>query len=292
MHLYSALQCIALILLIHLPLLHSHQKIDPSLENQPFVSCRFEGQLGNQLFEIAAASALAWDNQATPWFPNICSKVLAEHVFFRCNTVVPKIQTITHSWKEPAYSYTKIRYRPNIQLIGYFQSERYFAHHRDRILELFAPHPNDTAYIQKKYGSFLKHPQTVGVQVRYYKHEDPTSNMYPQFGIDYLTKAIACFPKDSLFIVSSNNIAYVRKNFPTTVHNVLFLEGEPNYIDLWILSMCKDNIITNSSFGWWGAWLNNNVQKKVYYPKPLFYKLPLKDYCPEEWIGIEAVPEP
>ena len=55
-----------------------------------------------------------------------------------------------------------------MMMTGYFQSEKYFQHHRKRILKLFAPRSDDEAYIQSKYGALLNSPCTVGVQVRLY----------------------------------------------------------------------------------------------------------------------------
>lgn len=216
---------------------------------------------------------------------------LAKHVFFRCK-LVPTIPGISCIYREPIASYQKITYHPNMQLDGYFQSEKYFAHHRKELLKLLAPRSDDLAYIKRKYKRILRHPNSVGVQIRFYKWEDSKSEIYPQYGMDYLKKAMALFPKSALFVVSSNNIEYARKSIPAWAKKrVVLLQNEPNYIDLRILSMCKHNIITNSSFGWWGAWLNTNPKKTVVYPRPLFYGLLTQDYAPKSWRGVNALPD-
>ena len=172
---------------------------------------------------------------------------------------------------------------------GYFQSEEYFNHHRQRILELFAPRSDDLAYIQSKYGNTLALPMTVGVQVRWY-WEDAEGKSYNQYGKDYFTKAMALFPEDALFIVSSNNCDFAKKCMPESRH-IVYLENEPDYIVLFILSLCEHNIISNSSFGWWSAWLNQNPKKIVICPTAWVnpnWSLPTQDVCPQDWIKLDA----
>jgi len=257
-------------------------------KQKPFVTARIYGQLGNNLFQVATTSALAWDNNAEPCFPDFSSEsALYQHVFFRFKNKLPNNQ-ITFEWHEPIPTYHAITYRPNMLMIGYFQNENYFAHYRDRLLELFAPHPDDLAYIRKKYAQILDHPNTVGVQLRYYKWEFPTENTYPQYGKDYLDKAMSKFDQSSLFIISSNNLDFARKSIPEWAKNVIFLEHEPNYIDFYVLSLCKHNIITNSSFGWWAAWLNQNPNKIIVRPAYWSAYIQGPDACPKEWLAIDA----
>jgi len=269
-----------------LTILNSAEGTESVETEKPCVTARYIGRLGNNFFQIAAASSLAWDNGAEPYFSRYGGSGTIERVFFRCD-LRQGDRKIDAEWWEPTYSYSPIRYSPNIRLGGYFQSEKYFAHNRERLLELFAPHPDDMEYIIHNYSWILDHPNAVGVQVRYYKDEDYNGSMYIQYGRDYLEKAMALFPDSSLFVVSSNNLNYARNNMPLG-KNIVFLENERDYIDLHILSLCKHNIISNSSFGWWGAWLNKNPDKMVIYPTPLFGILPCQDYCPPEWISVNA----
>jgi hypothetical protein len=175
-------------------------------------------------------------------------------------------------------------------LDGYFQSEKYFVKHKDKIIEHLAPREDDLAYIMQKYGNLLSHPRTVGVHLRWY-FEDGIGAVFIQYGKDYLKKAMAAFPKDSLFIVCSNNPNFARKNVPEDIQNVVFIENEPDYIDLYLLSLCKHNIISNSTFGWWGAWLNKNPKKLVIAPATWLHPIngpPAQDVVPKSWKKIKA----
>lgn len=266
-----------------------YRKKDENIKT--YVTSQIMGRLGNNLFQVATACALAWDYGAEPSFPELLHKIaysthVRKHILFRCNVRLPR-NRIINEWHDPSFTYDKIEYRPNIKIFGYFQSEKYFYHHRDRILELFAPNSTDMNYIKNKYSHILNHPNSVGVQIRDYYEDDKTGSMYFQYGIDYLTKTMAYFPENTLFVVSSNNREFAKKNIPSFAKNIIFL-NEPFYIDFYILSLCKHNIITNSTFGWWAAWLNKNPNKIVFCPKDWVGGLCCDDVCPDRWIKIDA----
>jgi FkbM family methyltransferase len=251
----------------------------------PYLSAHMLGRLGNNMFQIAAASAAAWDNGAEPVFPELDpGSEQYRHVLMRCNVAPDNVEWV--DWREPGYAYAPIEYGPNRRLVGYFQSERYFAHHDARMRALFSPTPEDAAHIQSTYGELLERPQTVGVQLRYYREED--ADTYPQYGAQYLMLAASQFPASTTFVLSSDNLDYARASIPATMKNVVVLEGEPDYIDLFVLSACRHNIIGNSSFGWWAAWLNENPDKRVIRPANWVNGLPAQDVCPSEWLALDA----
>jgi hypothetical protein len=72
--------------------------------------------------------------------------------------------------------------------------------------------------------------------------------------------------------------------------NMLYIEGNNQFIDMCMMSMCSHNIIANSSFSWWAAWLNNNRDKKIIAPKkwfgPSYYYHDTKDLYCQDWIII------
>lgn len=251
------------------------------------------------MFQVAATCSHAWDNGATPYFPDFAANPSLgiptnyEHVFFRCNHSEPTSSPALQ-WAQPIrlrFTYAPIPYYPNMRINGNFQNERFFAHHRDKIVKLFSPKEDDLAYINEKYKEILEHPKTVGIQVRNFGIPNDKSawSWGAQYGYDYFQKAMALFPEDSLFIVSTNDMPFARQNVPTENKNVIFLENEHYYIELFLLSMLKHNIISNSTFGWWAAWLNRNPDKIVVTPRRwIGAKLRRIDVWPPGWIQINA----
>jgi len=270
-----------------------------SVYAKPFVEAELRGQLGNNLFIVATACALAWDHDADAYFPELTFKYAynweniplnLSHIFFRCNLSAPP-RDISFNWNQPSFSYHPIVFQPDMKIHGYFQSEKYFSHQRERLLELFAPHPDDFDYIQTKYEWLLEHPCSVGIQIRK-NWEDPHGNIFIQYGKDYLRKAMNVFPENALFIIFSNDYEFSHQNTPEEMTNrVIYVENEPHYIDLFLLSLCKHNIISNSTFGWWGAWLNRNPEKIVVAPKQWLHpccNLSTYDVLPENWLKVEG----
>lgn len=279
-----------------IPALKNKMNSNPSV-SQGYVTCDFMGQLGNQFFQIATATSLALDNEATPIFPGLITEkefnvpLNYSKIFYHLNTQQPK-NPVDYIYIEPQFPYSPIPFQPNMLIRGWFQSEKYFRHHKQEILYLFAPHPEISCYLQEKYSDILKQDNTVAIHYRSYALEDPQHLVYADCGMDYFTQAINMFPEDSIFVVCSNDIQWCKQNFSNLDRKFIFVENETHYHDLYLMSMCKHNIICNSSFSWWSAYLNKNPDKQIIAPKKWFnpkYEALIKgaqDLIPEEWITI------
>ncbi len=265
---------------------------------KPYVTCNFAGQLGNQLFQAAAAIAYARDHQSNAIFPTIQQAIGGainyQHVFHRLNTALPSsAKRSFYDYYEHLHTHYTI-FSPifhqegmNIRLNGFFQTERYFIHHADYIREIFSPSPDILVQIHRKYGELLKNP-TVGIHVRTFI----TDGRNPQIvGIggaswNYFLRAIQCFPEHFHFLIFSDAIEWTKKHFPPCNRAVTFIEGNPHYIDFYLLSLCQHQIISpESTFSWWAAWLNRNIKKVVIAPNTWSGRED-NETIPKEWIKI------
>jgi hypothetical protein len=240
--------------------------------------------LGNMLFQIATISSLAKDNNAIATFPDIgrpeygsYSTSLLDKIYIK----PPNINLISNA--ESSFDYHDLKYIPNSIYKGYFQSEKYFKHNRDYILNLFK-NQNIIKQIQKLYPNISNNSISLHVRRGDYIN---LSEFHPLQTIDYYNQAIEFIGSYKNIFVFSDDIEWCKQNL--TYDNMIFVEKQTDVFDLIAMSLCSNNIIANSTFSWWGAWLNENPNKVVIAPKNWFgIKRNLDDsnIVPESWIKI------
>lgn len=258
------------------------------------ITCDLKGGLGNLLFQISAAYSLGLDNQdsvyidmnsgvksCTPHFTVV--NVYKDNIF--CRLTDSPLKDHKNHYQEPTLRYSPIPYTPDLYIHGYFPCEKYFKHHRQEILNLFAPNPKTISYIDTKYGELLKR-ETVGIHIR--------RGDYVRLGItlskEYYTQALSNFTDGETIIFFSDDIPWCINAFdPDRKKGYVFINGEKDFIDLYVMSMCKNHILSNSTFSWWGSWLSTGA-KKIYAPDIWCEKSQTPDefddiYCPS-WIRV------
>jgi hypothetical protein len=261
-----------------------------------YVSVELMGQLGNQLFQIAAAYTYALDHNIPLYVPGLFSKSDWNishngHYLFQGKLNGQSSFTNYQTWSEPAFTYTPIPSWQRIHLYGYFQSEKYFAHRRNEISDLFSCPPHLMERIQAKYPILQSTNQVVGVQIRDYRREFPSGEFHPTHGRSYYENAFQQFSADATFLISTNNADLARECVEGLSSNLIYLEGTDYIEDFFTLAQCDSFIISNSSFGWWAAWLSKSENKKVLFPNKWF-ALPyinadiIKDLVPSDWFGV------
>ena len=111
------------------------------------------------------------------------------------------------------------------------------------------------------------------------------SEFHAVLGKEYYDKAMSKY-HGAKFVFFSDDIEWCKKNF-SSIENTHFVEGETDVVDLYFMSIMKHNIIANSTFSWWGAWLNKNPDKIVIAPHkwygPKNSHLEDNDIIPEHW---------
>lgn len=215
------------------------------------------GRLGNQLFGIAAAIGVAKSNEMIYTFPN----------FNYRDSFVNKLPNFVVE-SEVNYLEKQFNYEPVIldkskvtNLVGYYQSEKYWINYRDEILEYF------TFSNEVKNSTHLKNPfvpfNNVAIHVRRGDYLN-LPNHHPVLPISYYEQAMSYFD-NKRFIVFSDDMQWCKENFKGD--KFLFANGS-EVEDLYLMSMCESHIIANSSYSWWGAYLAGS--KQVFAPKNWF----------------------
>lgn len=227
------------------------------------------GRLGNQLFQIATTISTALRNNDTYVFPN-----WKEETNFNIHNCFSNQIHNTKNHIEPYYHYAPISYEPNLNLQGYYQSEKYFSDFQDIIHGLLTP----------KIGFPIKYNYT-SIHIRRGDYLNLTKE-YVQLNMDYYKKAMNII-NSKYYMIFSDDINWCKQNFMG--NNFIFSENKSDVEDLALQLSCEHNIIANSSFSWWGAYLNKNPSKIIIAPQQWFGPgLPhnTKDLLPSKWIKI------
>ena len=256
----------------------------------------YGGRLGNQLFQIAAALSLAMDNDAEAVFPDYPKwelyeiPVNREKVFHRINFEMPQKRVMYTYFEHKDFHFRPIPYFPNMKIFGYFQSENFFKHNKEKVLPYFEASQEISDYIVSKYHDLLSHPCTVAVHLRGYLQESPNlEKMFVMLGRDYVEKAASLFEEEALFVIFSDQMDWAKEVLKDFSRPHIFIEGERHYHDFYLMSYMKHQIITNSTFGWWSAYLNKNPDKIVAAPYPWFHPnhhLSSEYIIPDDWVKI------
>ena len=199
-----------------------------------------------------------------------------------------------HYYRQPFFHFDSKFYKAaaNTYIKGYWQSERYFLPIRDIILKELTFKPGIIDNV-KDFAHQLQQGQSVAVHIRRGDYTNPAAiKMHGILSVEYFQKAITYIGKQyeaAKFYFFSDDIQWAKDNL--NVENMEFVSGKiskNHHEDFFLMSKCHHNIIANSSFGWWAAWLNDNPDKIVVAPKNWFNKGPkdTQDLIPEGWIKI------
>jgi len=177
-------------------------------------------------------------------------------------------------------------------LRGYFQSSKFFRGIEDEIREEFTPIDEvvqSCLEVESELREESEGKRLVSIHVRRGDYL-MLANHHPPCEVDYYQKAISHFDlSDHKFIVFSDDAEWCKQIFGD---QVTYIEGGAASQDMHLMSKCDDHIIANSSFSWWGAWLNGKKDKKVIAPSKWFgpakdsKEHPMHDLYEEGWIII------
>ena len=258
--------------------------------NRPQITCDLLGPsngnygLANMMFQIASLSSLAKDNNGVATFPQLKNPKYGEYTSNILNKVpVGGLKGLFKPEKETPFEYQKLDFIPNTIYKGYFQSEKYFAHNRDFIINLFK-NKNILKEIKSKYPNITD--QSISLHVRRGDYIN-LQTYHPLQTKEYYDKAISKIGSYKNIFIFSDDIPWCKKNL--NYKNTIFMENNTDFFDILAMSLCSNNIMANSSFSWWGAWLNENQNKTVIFPKKWFgakRNLSDKDMIPSNGIAI------
>jgi hypothetical protein len=219
------------------------------------------GRLGNQLFQIAATIGIARRSG--------CSFVFPPWPYTRqFEFPIPQAHSIRQMQRRTprSFAYEEIVIDRATELYGFFESEQFFAHCKDEVRHYFTPHHAVSQLLERGFTDLLA-TRTCSVHVRRTDYLGDPAFTDLASG-DYYERAMSQFDSDTTFVIFSDDIEWCRQRFrgnPT-----FFVEALSEVEDLFLMARCRGHIIANSTFSWWGAWLDPNPDKKVIAPAQWF----------------------
>lgn len=268
------------------------------MKNSLFV--HLNSGLGNLMFQIAVANAYALKhNKNLIFHQNFYSQSNHKPIEYYFDNIFSKlnfqrsqifIEDSLCEYEEDSFNFLEIPYvAESLILKGYFQSYLYFQEKSKEVVDFF-----DLSFEINKQNLDLLNDNTCSIHVRLGDYNQ-SQHAHPIQSEDYYKSAMKEFDKNTRFLIFSDEITSLKnKNFLNEdgSREVFYIENQKPHEDLKLMSLCKNNIIANSTFSWWAAYLNRNENKKVIYPKKWFtdwYAGVIKtsscpkDLFPENW---------
>jgi hypothetical protein len=291
------------------------------------LTCNLQGGLGNQLFQIFTTIALSLKTNQSFFFINkhkLTSDTAAQNgttvrysywdtflsnlkPFVKDQDKLPKLELC---FKEQSFNYD-----PSIlinllnnqhivkMLVGYFQSSKYFDLYKDKIFQLLKI-SNKQLILKVLYENKINFDNTISIHFRlgdYKKYPEIYPILTTEYYINSLNhilsqttnknksqKSILYFCEDDDF----NDVLQIIIQLQHIYTDLIFERADNTLSDwqqLLLMSLCKDNIIANSTFSWWAAYFNINPLKTVCYPEKWFHSIAgnnTDDLCPDDWTPI------
>jgi len=233
-------------------------------------------QLMHNGFELTTVFAISENN----FYSSFLSKLLIKlSLMFNWREMI--CRDTVHSGYQDFFKVSSIHY-----MHGFWQSEKYFKDVEELIRQIFIfkdidkrnldfgkklsyNNPHTSVSIHVRRGDYLKYNMKV-VDWEYYSQ-----------AISYISSKISN-PKFYVFSDDIESAINIVEKAGVNYETITFNTGKDSYKDMFLMSQCKHNIIANSSFSWWGAWLNSNKDKIVVAPNWG------KDFVCEDWITINV----
>lgn len=284
------------------------------------VSVKLQGGLGNQLFQIFTCIAYSLTNKVSFKLPlekedKTSAKGDLRPTYWK--SLLSRLKPFLSSdrniyfpnviFYQQGFHYSPIptNIDPDTQFIGYFQSYKYFEHQRENILKMLNINEIQEK-VKERFQMYFDEENTTVISMHFrlgdYKHQQAYHNVLPfeyyKKALDYMLEKIEGNVRVILFgekqdeaILKGNKEELERY---TEKKNIEFIQcgfDIYDYDQMILMSLCHHNIIANSSFSWFGTYLNENKEKMVTYTRKWFgdrlsgYKL--DDLWPETWKCIE-----
>ena len=232
------------------------------------------GRLGNQMFQYATLKSIASKHGYEFTIPDSnFQDPYHDHQLFEAFELSSlskdniRINQVNQRLEEKHFNFDENLYEncpDNIDLLGYFQTEKYFVDIKDEVKKDFT-FKEDTLSAVREYRENIPEPKIIALHIR--RGDYLTNPNHPPQSMSYYEKALSILPNLPV-IVFSDDYEWCKKQELFDSDRFIIAEGNSTDCDLCLMTLCTHHIIANSSYSWWGAWLADS--KEVIAPKKWF----------------------
>lgn len=255
-----------------------------------YVTCNFQGRLGNLIYEIMATLAAGWKNNAAPVFPKRYNDYYKDLPAFM-NYILPILEqfyqyeprrTNFKEYHEGAdFQYKPIIIEENIKLVGYFTSSLYFEEYREKLIDIFSTNQEYINSLANNIKSKYPGREFVSVHVR---RTDYVTDYKWDLPLSYYHEAIKHF-NNPIYVIFSDDHDWCR-HYLDFMNEKVFIQDK-DYLELLLMGKMDAHISANSTFSAMGIILGDKHKtKKVIAPKIWSPVVHNKDIQEKHWILI------
>ena len=246
------------------------------------------GRFGNQLFQYAFLRTTA-RRLGVKFF---CPAWAGDGIFLlqdeneRTRVPGPTDKSYQQPLDNCGFLDSALRIEDGTDILGYFQSEKYFD--RDAVTRWYTFRPERVAAVQSRY-KHLDLTQCTGIHLRFGDMRD--NPLFVVLPPRYYARALSLLPHRKQILVFSDEVEAARKHLRGIPGEFIHVEGNEGFEDLYLMTRCGDFVCSVSTLSWWGAWLSHQPNKTVVAPpdglRPgSFLRSP--DFCCTSWVPLDT----
>lgn len=253
------------------------------------------GRLGNQMFQYATLKSIASKHGYKFTIPDSnFQDPYHDHQLFEAFELSSlskdsiRLNQVNERVEEQHFHFNKNLYEncpDNVDLLGYFQTEKYFVDIKDEVKKDFT-FKEDTLSAVKEYRENIPEPKIIALHIR--RGDYVGQPWHGCQSLEYYEKALSMLP-DVPVVIFTDDPKWALEQELFSSDRFYVSDGNDNLFDMCFMSMCDYHIIANSSFSWWGAWLSDSekvIAPKRWFGPPLSEKNNTKDLLPDSWIKL------
>jgi hypothetical protein len=245
-------------------------------------------RFGNQLFFVAATMGIAVKNNTEYGFTSNMghSGIDYQSIFKNDLPIINYIPEVKYHQEQ--FCYYNVIINEDVEIFGYFQSEKFFKHIEDLVKKQFEFKDTVVDLVKSKYPN-ISDSCTIHIRRGDYVSQP---NHHPLLPIEYYNNYIDDYSEGDIYVFS-DDIEWAKEQFVGNRYLFPSFEQDNDLNCFVLMSLAKNSLIANSTYSWWAAWLNQNPNKKIYAPNHTkwfgssYSYLDTKDMIPDNWIQLK-----